>query len=155
MPLWEGILTCRIFFGVMFFRWVKQNNQIILTLTLLDTIHICLLLKNKKNIIASHKLLWFCKIIFYDLCIFIIRPVNCKAHTLPRLLTSATIAWGWYMTIIIIIVVVQHDEKAIPILNEKCEDNLILTENHLWTWSCLLLFSSVFYKGSEYLFKGL
>lgn len=39
----------------------------------------------------------------------------------------------------IIIVVVQHDEKTIPILNEKCEDNLILTENHLRTWSCLLL----------------
>lgn len=39
----------------------------------------------------------------------------------------------------IIIVVVQHDEKTIPVLNEKCEDNLILTENHLRTWSCLLL----------------
>lgn len=59
------------------------------------------------------------------------------------------------MNIIIIVVVVQHDEKAIPILNEKYEDNLILTENHLRTWSCLLLFSSVFYKGSEYLFKVL
>lgn len=32
----------------------------------------------------------------------------------------------------IIILVVQHDEK-LPILNEKCEDNLILTENHLRT----------------------
>lgn len=35
-------------------------------------------------------------------------------------------------------VVVQHDEKTIHVLNENHEDSL--TENHLQTWSCLLLF---------------
>lgn len=66
--------------------------------------------------------------------------MNCRAHALQRLLKSAAIVWSCCMNItIVVVVVVQHDKKkTVHVLNEKYEDNL--TENHLQTWSCLLLF---------------
>lgn len=87
----------------------------------------------------SHQLLCFCKIFFYDLGKFLIRSASCKAHPFAK---------AFEMRSYCVKLLYEYSSsssypaqwKNNSYSKWKCEDNLILTENHPWTWSCLILF---------------